>query len=286
MAEMLDFRLLRSVGRPHRNLSPWIGGGLLAIGGLSALVAVALTPVRAVPAEGHMPMPEPASAPTPAPSPLPLPLHVVAIPAPGALPSAVPQSPPYDEPPAGCKIPDKDVYDLSKWSVGDDHFGPLITCAPVTSEMLAWRLPGYRVLTEIVGEGESVTYVVATRRERMLRIWPPYPGEAQPIMVTILSRTIPTPDGVRVGDRVRDLQARYADLTCEYGALEGDEDLWCRREADPGTWVFNVRLADLSSDDHARVANADGDIELRWIANARIESITWNSDEPERRAIG
>src|SRR5258705_3777786 len=50
-AQMLDFPLLPSVGRPHRNLSPWIGGGLLAAGGLAAIVAIALTPIRRAPGE-------------------------------------------------------------------------------------------------------------------------------------------------------------------------------------------------------------------------------------------
>jgi hypothetical protein len=38
--------LYRAVVSPHRNLSPWIGGALLSIGGLAAIAAIGLTPVR------------------------------------------------------------------------------------------------------------------------------------------------------------------------------------------------------------------------------------------------
>jgi hypothetical protein len=250
--------LHRSVVRPHRNLSPWFGGALLAAGGLSALVAVALTPVREA-------------------APPPPPVQVVADPAP-APPDPVPPPPA----PVPCVVHDKDEYDLARWSIGPDHFGPISTCAPVTSELLASLLPGYAVSTEIVGEGESVTYVLANRYERLLQVWPPDPGDdEQPIRVVILSASIPTPEGIRVGSRLHNLRALHPDVTCEYAGAEGDDYIYCTRSDAEDPWRYYLRLSDISRAYRRAIETATGEfeIDLDRIANARIESIAWQSGQ-------
>lgn len=250
--------LHRSVERPHRNLSPWLGGGLLAAGGLSALIAVAVTPVRK-------------AAP---------PATVAPVAVPPIAPPAAVAPPPA---PVPCEVHDKDEYDLAKWSVGPDHFGPISTCAPVTSEMLASLLPSYAVSTEIVGEGLMATYVIANRHERLLEVMPPAPGDEanQPIAIRIVSATIPTPEGIHVGDRLRSLRALHSDMICEYAGAEGDSYIYCTRGDAEDPWRYYLRLADISLTYRRQIetATSEFEIDLDRIANARIEAIAWQSGQ-------
>lgn len=248
---MLDFRLLPSVGRPHRNLSPWIGGGLLAIGGLGAIVAVALTPIRPVPPDGHIP----AAAP------------------------AIDLSTFKMEP--ECEVPPAE-HDLAKWTIGPSHFGPLVGCRPVTVESVQAMLPDYTVTAApgvpfLPDEGHA-EIIVAAGETPVLRI-ETYPHSFE---VTITTPVIATPWGIHVGDTLRDLRVHHPDVDCTYGTDDGDEEVRCYRAWDPygyrDSLSYTLRMADLTTDERYAVAvGTTAWIDLDQLGRVRIESIFWSN---------
>jgi len=256
--EMLDFRLHRSVGRPHRNLSPWIGGGLLAIGGLGAIVAVALTPVRPEPSDGH-----------------------IAAPAPSASQAGAIELATFSMEPE-CEPPDADVHDLAKWTIGPHHFGPLVDCRPVTVESVQAMLPNYTVTAApgvpfLPDEGHA-EIIVAAGDTPVLRI----ETYLHSIEVTVMTPVIATPWGIHVGDRLRDLRAHHPDVECQYGSLDEEEEVSCKRAYDPDGFVdsfhYQLRMADLTSDQHFAIsAGTEDEIDLDALGRVRIESIYWSN---------
>ncbi|MDB4957113.1 MAG: hypothetical protein JWO36_4682 [Myxococcales bacterium] len=177
-----------------------------------------------------------------------------------------------------CKAAVDSDPDPARWTIGTDHVGPFSACATYTLDAVRDLVPALTVTAEPFDQDITHSIIhIAHDGKPLLTIGPRINNNTD-LTITIESREIATPWGVRVGDRVRDGLSRYRDLHCYYGAAEGEENLWCSRGAgvervEDGT-SYDLEVAPV---DRAMLASSNGDISVKDVAHIRIKTISWIS---------
>jgi hypothetical protein len=163
--------------------------------------------------------------------------------------------------------------------MSDEHFGPFTRCMPeIDLAYVKGVLPGFTVTTEPVPYFPDHHYFKVSRRgQPFLSIWPASKDGGPGLRIEIHTSEIETPWRVKVGDRLGTLSAHHRGIECLYGALQGDENLWCRRGASSrdgwrDTLLYSMDMRPLGQDRSA----VQGEIDPARLSHLRIEKITWS----------
>jgi len=260
-------RLLRPTLRVTRFMVP-VG---------TALVAMAAFVVGHATATDEPARPIVIAAPTPPAEPPPAPAPPGPEPDIEPAPAVAPEPAPPPAPPAQhCPPVHQESTPPSEWTMSEEHLGPFARCLTAIDLAFVKRvLPDHDVTEEPQPYFPDHHLFKVTRRGRpFLTIWPPS-NDGPGLRIEIHTPEIATPWRVRVGDRVGTLAARHRDLACMYGALQGDENLWCKRVETGDGWrdtlLYTIDMRPLGTD-RSLVRE---EIDTSRIAHLRIEAIRW-----------